>query len=92
MHPIRTYNVTPRIPKALKPLHKIAFNLWWTWQPDARRLFWLMDASLWDQTNHSPVRMLQLTKQARLQELAGDDDFLREMKAVEARFDAYMAA
>ncbi len=92
MHPIRTYNVTPRIPKALKPLHKIAFNLWWTWQPDARRLFWLMDPVLWDQTNHSPVRMLQLTKQGRLQELAGDDDFIREMKAVEGRFDAYMAA
>ena len=41
---------------------------------------------LWDRTNHNPVRMLQLSRQARLVEVAEDDDFLRELKEVH---DAY---
>ena len=35
-----------------------------------RRLFRHLDFELWDRTNHSPIRMLQLSKQSRLQEVA----------------------
>ncbi|MBV8099452.1 MAG: DUF3417 domain-containing protein, partial [Verrucomicrobia bacterium] len=39
MHPIKSFNVSPRLPAALEPLDEIARNLWWTWEPDARKLF-----------------------------------------------------
>ncbi len=90
MQPIHTYNVTPKLPEPLKPLDEISQNLWWTWQPDARKLFRHLDIDLWDRTNHNPVRMLQLCRQARLVEVSEDDDFLREMHEVYKKFRAYL--
>src|SRR3712207_7676829 len=58
-----TYNVVPKLPPALEPLREIVFNVWWTWEPSARRLFRHLDPELWDRTNHNPVRMLQLSRQ-----------------------------
>src|SRR4051794_15194507 len=90
MQPIHTYNVVPRLPAALEPLRELVFNLWWTWQPDARKLFRHLDIALWDRTNHNPLRMLQLCRQARLLEVAKDDDFLREMRTVYGKFGDYL--
>ena len=90
MQPIHTFNVVPKLPEVLEPLREIALNLWWTWQPDARKLFRHLDPVLWHKTNHSPLRMLQLCRQARLREVAGDEDFKREMTSILERFRAYM--
>ncbi len=86
-----TYNVVPNLPPALEPLREMVFNVWWTWEPSARRLFRHLDPDLWDRTNHNPVRMLQLSRQARLLEVAEDDDFLRELKQVHEAFRRYLA-
>ena len=90
MHPIKSFNVSPRLPVEIEPLDELAGNLWWTWEPDARKLFRDLDPALWDRTNHNPIRMLQLCKQARLLEVAADDDYLRGMKNVYSKFKAYM--
>ena len=86
-----TYNVIPTLPPALEPLREIVFNLWWTWEPSARRLFRHLDPELWERTNHNAVRMLQLSRQARLVEVARDEDFLRELKEVQDAFRRYLA-
>jgi len=86
-----TYNVIPKLPPALEPLREMVFNLWWTWEPSARRLFRHLDPELWDRTNHNPVRMLQLSRQARLIEVSKDDDFLRELKEVHETYRRYLA-
>jgi len=90
MPTFQTYNVTPILPAALEPLREMSFNLWWTWEPAARRLFWQLDPELWNRTNHNPVRMLQLSRQARLEELAQDKNFLRELKQVFQEFEKYL--
>ena len=91
MQPLHTYNVIPKLPQALEPLRALVFNLWWTWEPKARALFRHLDTELWHQTNHNPLRMLQLCKQARLNEVAQDDDFTSEMSEVHAKLVAYLA-
>ena len=91
MQPLFAFNVIPKLPVELEPLREMAFNLWWTWEPDARGLFRSLDPELWNRTNHNPVRMLQLCRQARLVEVAQDDDFLRDMDRVYGQFKAYMA-
>ncbi len=90
MQPIHTFNVVPKLPAALEPLRDIVYNLWWTWEPKARSLFRHLDPVLWHKTNHNPLRMLQLCKQARLVEVSEDDDFLRDMKAVHAKLVTYL--
>src|ERR1700759_21025 len=87
---IQTYNVIPNLPPQLEPLREMVFNLWWTWEPSARSLFRHLDPELWDRTNHNPVRMLQLSRQARLEELAQDKTFLRELKQVHDAFRKYL--
>ncbi len=90
MPTLQTYNVTPILPAALEPLREMSFNLWWTWEPAARRLFRHLDPDLWNRTNHNPVRMLQLSRQSRLEELAQDKTFLRELKQVFEEFEKYL--
>ena len=90
MPTFQTYNVTPILPAALEPLRELSFNLWWTWEPAARRLFRELDPELWNETNHNPVRMLQLSRQSRLEELAQDKNFLRELKQVFQDFEKYL--
>jgi starch phosphorylase len=68
----------------------MTFNLWWTWEPSARSLFRHLDPELWDRTNHNPVRMLQLSRQARLEEVSQDKPFLRELKQVHEAFKKYL--
>jgi hypothetical protein len=86
-----TFNVIPTLPAALEPLREMVFNLWWTWEPSARRLFRHLDPELWNRTNHNPVRMLQLSHQARLVEVAQDKNFLRELKEVHDAYRKYLA-
>ncbi|MEP6777509.1 MAG: alpha-glucan family phosphorylase [Chthoniobacterales bacterium] len=87
----QTYNVIPTLPPELEPLREIVFNLWWTWEPSARRLFRHLEPDLWNRTNHNPLRMLQLSRQARLVEVAQDKAFLRELKDVQGAFQKYLA-
>ncbi len=90
MQPLFTFNVVPKLPARLEPLREMVFNLWWTWEPSARRLYRHLDTALWTKVNHNPVRMLQLTRQARLDELAEDEAFLRDLDTVYAAFRTYM--
>ena len=85
------YNVSPTLPEPLEPLREMSFNVWWTWEPSARRLFRHLDPELWDRTNHNPVRMLQLSRQARLVEVSQDKTFLRELKEVYEAFRNYLS-
>jgi glycogen phosphorylase len=91
MPAFHSYNVVPTLPAPLEPLREMSFNVWWTWEPSARRLFRHLDVELWNRTNHNPVRMLQLSRQARLEELATDKTFLRELKQVHDAFTRYLA-
>src|SRR5438132_12646524 len=91
MPTFQIYNVIPTLPAALEPLREMRFNLWWTWEPSARRLFRHLDPDLWNRTNHNPVRMLQLSRQARLQELAHANPFLPELNQFYARLRTYAA-
>src|SRR5256712_5137647 len=86
----QSYNIVPTLPAALEPLREVSFNVWWTWEPSARRLFRHLDPELWDRTNHNPVRMLQLSRQARLEEVSQDKTFLRELKLVYDGFKKYL--
>ncbi len=89
--PIQTFNIVPKLPLALEPLREIVYNLWWSWEPAARQLFRQLDPELWTRTNHNPLRVLQLARQARLEEVAQDESFLRALKGVLTQFQAYMA-
>src|SRR5205807_59514 len=90
--PIRTFTVLPHLPERLQSLQKLAYNLWWCWNPEAVALFRRVDAESFEALDHNPVALLGKVDQARLEELQDDDGFLAHLDRVEVLFDIYMNA
>ena len=80
---------THAIPSGLSRLMELAFNLWWSWTPEARRLFEHIDPTLWILTQHNPVKLLANVKPGRLARLAEDPSYVRQYSAVLKIFDEY---
>jgi len=80
------------LPERIARLKDLAYNLWWSWHPEARALFKEMDRTLWAETHHNPVRLLRSAPKDKLLALAGDAAFLGRYDAVIASFDRYMGA
>jgi len=87
---IRTFRVIPNLPEALRPLMVIAHNLWWTWHPEAVKLFIRLDRDLWESTGHNPVKLLGMVDQELLDRVARDQSFLHALNMVYARFKYHM--
>jgi starch phosphorylase len=79
------------VPERIARLKDIAYNLWWSWYPDARGLFKYIDRTLWRNTNHNPVKLLADCRRARLDAAAKDPAFLQWYDAVVGEFDKYMS-
>lgn len=83
-------SVVPRVPEGLESLRNIAFNLWWSWNYDALELFCELDAELWETCGHSPIKMLRLVKQNRLEAAAKDKGYRERVEKVHDRLEAYL--
>ena len=79
------------LPPTLSRLSELAQNLWWSWTPEARQLFEIIDPTLWFLTHHNPVKLLADVRPDRLARLAEDPSFLRQYSAVFRLFDEYSA-
>ncbi|HMF86208.1 MAG TPA: alpha-glucan family phosphorylase, partial [Nitrospiraceae bacterium] len=77
------------IPSGLSRLEELALNLWWSWTPEARRLFEHIDPTLWILTHHNPVELLADVRPDRLMHLAEDPSYMRLYSAALKTFDEY---
>ncbi|HYF27118.1 MAG TPA: alpha-glucan family phosphorylase [Baekduia sp.] len=66
-----------RLPEAVRPLARVAYDLRWTWDPDGPATFAALDALRWEACGHNAVRLLREVPLRRLK-AAGDDPALRE--------------
>ena len=78
------------IPRRIKRLGDLAFNLWWVWNPEAQRLFKYIDDLLWEESYHNPVVFLRDVDRARLNAAVDDRYFLDKYDRVMREFDRYM--
>ena len=83
-------SVVPRVPEGLESLRRIAFNLWFSWNFDALELFKELDPTLWEECGHSPVKMLRLIKQSRLEAVAKDKAYRGRVEKVHDKLEAYL--
>ncbi len=81
-----SFTVVPSLPERLAPLERLAWNLWYTWNPEAIELWRRLDRDLWEQAYHNPVRMLGMISQEKLEEAAHNESFLSEMEQVAESF------
>ncbi len=90
MRPLRTFTVEPSLPENLKGLRDIAMNFWWCWNGDALDLFRRLDARVWEECYHNPMRMLGRISQERLTAASQDEGFLAHLRRVHEQFTSYM--
>ena len=79
------------LPKRLSRLSELAYNLWWTWQPDAARLFSRMDNNLWERLGHNPIRLLREIGRPRLSQVSKDKEYRDLYDRVFTQFDSYVS-
>ncbi|MFA7230771.1 MAG: alpha-glucan family phosphorylase [Victivallaceae bacterium] len=84
---VQLYNVAPQIPDDLKFLEQLSYNMWWCWHPDAIELFVRINPNLWRNVKGNTRRFLSMIPQSRLEELAADKGYLRQLKRVQADFE-----
>jgi glycogen phosphorylase len=71
-------------------LHRIALNLWWTWNPEAQRLFAAMDPALYDAMQRSPIRTMRHLSPERWWAIRNDPQFVQQLDQVESQLKQYL--
>jgi starch phosphorylase len=76
------------LPDRIRGLKDLAYNLWWSWHPQARELFRILNLQAWRESNHNPVRELSILSEDTYSKVLEDRDFLSHYDAVMDQFAA----
>ncbi len=60
---------------------ELAYNMWWSWHPEARNLFRRLDRLLWKNAAHNPVKLLTEIPYHQLVACAEDANYLSSYDA-----------
>ena len=80
------------LPARIGRLGELAYNVWWSWNPDASALFQYLDKTLWALTHNNPVKLLRQLAPARLAAAAADPAFLRRYDGVLLSFERALSS
>ena len=78
------------LPPEVERLRDLAYDLWWSWNPAATRLFTWIDPDHW-RRYHNPVQLLINVEPHHWDRLLADPEFRRAYDAVVNALDAYRA-
>ena len=88
---LQLYNVSPRIPEELSFLEVLANNIWWCWHQNAIELFVRIDPAAWRKQKGTAKAFLRNVPQSRMEELANDAGYLRQLAIVQAEYEKEMS-
>src|SRR5260370_467319 len=72
-------------------LHRLARNLWWTWDQGAQDIFQELSPRGWQNLYHNAVAILREVSDYELRVRLQDLDFAQRVREVLRSFDAYMS-
>jgi starch phosphorylase len=84
----QNFTLPPRIGR----LGELAYNVWWSWNPDTSALFQYLDKTLWALTQNNPVKLLRQIAPAKLEAAATDPAFLRRYDGVLLSFERELSS
>jgi glycogen phosphorylase len=73
-----------------KGLHKLARNLWWTWDQAAQEIFQELSPRGWQNLYHNAVAILKEVSDYELRVRLQDGDFAARVRVVLQAFEAYL--
>ncbi len=77
-----------RVPDPLRPLAAVAYNYWWTWQPDGPGVFAAIDPARWERCGHNPVRLLREAPATTLRAAAADPNLVAAVQRLARGLEA----
>ena len=83
-------SVFPTMPSRISRLYELAYNLWWSWHPEALVLYRELDPKLWEDAGHNPVRFLSEVQSQYLEQAVDNTTYLNQYDRVLSDFDHYM--
>ncbi|HGY56616.1 MAG TPA: alpha-glucan family phosphorylase [Caldithrix abyssi] len=78
------------LPENLQPLEDLAYNLWFSWNPEARDLYRDIDLDLWRRVGRNPVAFLAKVDPEKLETFNEDAAFVGRLQLVYKRFRDYL--
>jgi glycogen phosphorylase len=88
---IRRFTVRATLPEPLAPLRELMLNLRWSWHPATRELFTALDPSGREEAGRDPVMLLGEVPPEHLAGLAGDEAYLRRLRAASDDLHEYLS-
>jgi glycogen phosphorylase len=79
-----------KIDDAILRLHRLARNLWWTWNPQSQDIFATLSERKWRASNHNAVAVLNSVSDQELRARLYETDFYERVETVLQQFDAYL--
>ncbi|HEY1435296.1 MAG TPA: alpha-glucan family phosphorylase, partial [Thermoanaerobaculia bacterium] len=73
------------VPEKLSPLFALSHDLRWTWRPDLRALFEILDPEAWRRSGGNPVRLFREVPAERLWRAAEDQAYQEQLLAMVGR-------
>ena len=70
-------------------LNRLAYNLWWSWNPQAQDLFESIDKNQWKEAERNPVTFIKRLSKEALIEAVFKEEVLNQYRSVTAEFEAY---
>ena len=83
-------NIHATLPAELSKLQELAYNVWWSWNGDAKDLFRYIDLDAWHKAGSNPVVLLNTISYDKMVELTKDEKFMKQLDKTYAEFRAYM--
>lgn len=90
MKAIRKFTVRAVLPEPLAALEELAGNLRWSWHEPTRQLFEHIAPELWREIGNDPVALLGAVDPKRLEELAGDNDYVSGVNSMRDDLRGYL--
>ena len=80
------------ISETIQALNRLARNIWWTWNQDARGIFGELSPRTWQNVYHNPVAILHEVSDTELRTRLMEPDYAKRVADVLAEFDAYLSS
>ena len=79
------------LPQRIHRMSELAYNMWWSWNPDSQRLYIRIDRELWESVGHNPIVFLRQVERARLNAATNNRYYLEFYDRIMRSYDQYMA-
>ena len=78
------------ISDTIQALDRLARNIWWTWNQDARGIFGELSPRTWQNVYHNPVAILHEVSDTELRTRLMEPDYAKRVTDVLAEFETYL--